>query len=43
MFNVPALLLDNALKPATPLSNLAIRGVAGLSALSSSKVDTLNI
>jgi len=43
MFNMFALLLDDALKPATPLSNGAISGVAGLSASSSSKVDTLNI
>jgi len=38
-----SLLLDDALKPATPLINGAIRGVAGLSASSSSKEDTLNI
>jgi len=41
MFNVSALLLDYALKPATPLTYGAISGVAGLSASSSSKVDTL--
>jgi len=34
-----ALLLDDALKPATPL----LSSVAGLSASSSSKEDTLNI
>jgi len=28
MFNVSSLLLDDALKPATPLSNGAISGVA---------------
>jgi len=38
VFSVSALLLDDALKPATPL----ISGVAGLSASSSSKEDTLN-
>jgi len=43
MFNVSSLLLDDALKPATPLINGAISGVAGLSASSSSKEDTLNI
>jgi len=43
MFNVSSLLLDDALKPATPLTNGAISGVAGLRALSSSKADTLNI
>jgi len=43
MFNVSSLLLDDALKPATPLTNGAISGVAGLSALFSSKKDTLNI
>jgi len=43
MFDVSSLLLDDALKPATPLSNGAISGVAGLSASSSSKEDTLNI
>ena len=31
MFNVSSLLLDDALKPATPLTNGAINGVAGLS------------
>jgi len=30
MFNVSALLLDDALKPATPLTNGAISGVTGL-------------
>jgi len=43
MFNMFALLLDDALKPATPLINGAISSVAGLSASSSSKEDTLNI
>jgi len=43
MLNVSSLLLDDALKPATPLTNDAISGVAGLSASSNSKVDTLNI
>jgi len=43
MFNVSSLLLDDALKLATPLINGAISGVAGLSASSSSKMDTLNI
>jgi len=43
VFNVSSLLLDNALKPATPLINGAISGVAGLSASSNSKVDTFNI
>ena len=44
MFNVSALLLDDALKPATPLTIIgAISGVASSSASSSSKVDTLNI
>jgi len=43
MFSVSTLLLDDELKPATPLINCAISGVAGLSASSSSKVDTLNI
>jgi len=43
MFTVSALLLDDALKPTTPLTNGAISGVAGLSASSSSKEDTLNI
>jgi len=43
MFNVSSLLLDDALKPATPLINDAIGGVAGLSASSSSKEVTLNI
>jgi len=37
------LLLDDALKPTTPLTNGApISGVAGLSASSSSKADTFN-
>jgi len=40
---VSSLLLDDALKPATPLSNGAISGVAGLSASSSSKVNILKI
>jgi len=35
MFNVSSLLLDDALKPATPLTNGAISGVAGLSVSSS--------
>jgi len=43
VFNVSSLLLDDALKPATPLIYGVISGVAGLSASSSSKVDTLNI
>jgi len=43
MFNVSVLLLDDALQPAMPLINGAISGVAGLSASSSSKADTLNI
>jgi len=38
-----SLLLDDALKLAMPLTNGAISGVAGLSASSNSKVDTLNI
>jgi len=42
MFNVSTLLLDNAVKPATPLITPLVSGVAGLSALSSSKEDTLN-
>jgi len=37
MFNVSSLLHDDALKPATPLTNGAISSVAGLSASSSSK------
>jgi len=41
MFNVSALLLYDALKPATPLTNGAISGVAGLSASSTNKMDTL--
>jgi len=43
-FNV-SLLLDDALKPATPLIAPLLSGVAGLSASSSSKEDklTLNI
>jgi len=36
------LLLDDALKPATQLTSGAISGVAGLSASSSSKVDTFH-
>jgi len=43
MFKVSSLLLDDALKPATPLSNGAISGDVGLSESSSSKVDTLNV
>jgi len=43
MFNVSSLLLDNALKPATPLTNGAISGVTGLSASSNSKANILNI
>jgi len=43
MFNVSTLLLDDALKPATPLIAALVSGVAGLSASSSSKEDTLNI
>jgi len=43
IFNVSALLLDDALKPATPLIAPLISGIAGLSASSSSKTDTLNI
>jgi len=43
MFNVSFLLLNNALKPATPLIAPLVSGVAGLSASSSSKEDTLNI
>jgi len=42
MFNVSSLLLDDALKPATPLTSGEISGVAGLSASSSSKVDTFD-
>jgi len=38
-----ALLLDDALNPAMPLIAPLISGVAGLSASSSSKQDTLNI
>jgi len=41
--NLSALLLDDALKPATPLIAPLISGVAGLSTSSSSKEDTLNI
>jgi len=37
MFNETALLLDDALKPATPLIAPLISGVVGLSASSSSK------
>jgi len=43
MFNISSLQLDDALKRTTPLINGAISGVAGLSASSSSKVNTLNI
>jgi len=43
MLNVSTLLLHDALKLATPLINDVISGVAGLSASSSSKEDTLNI
>jgi len=43
MFDVSTLLLDDALKPATPLISGVISGVAGLSASSSSKVDILNM
>jgi len=43
MFNMFALLLDDALKPETPLIAPLLSGVAGLSASSSSKEDTLNI
>jgi len=42
MFNVSTLLLHDALKPATPLINGAISGIASLSASSSSKADILN-
>jgi len=43
MFNVSTLLLDDTLKPATPLIAPLLSGVAGLSASSSSKEDKLNI
>jgi len=43
MFSVSALLLDDALKPATPLIAPLVSGVAGLSASFSSKEDTLDI
>jgi len=43
MFRVSSLRLDDALEPATPLSNGVINGIAGLSASPSSKMDTLNI
>jgi len=43
MFNVTDLLLDDALKPATPLIAPLVSDVADLSASSSSKEDTLNI
>ena len=43
VFSVSSLLLDDALKLATPLSNGAISGVAGLSASSSSKAGILNL
>jgi len=39
MFNVSALLLDDALKQATPLIAPLVSSVAGLSASSSSKAD----
>jgi len=38
-----ALLMDDALKPAMPLIVPLLSGIAGLSASSSSKEDTLNI
>jgi len=41
--NMSALLVDDALKPATPLIAPLVSGVAGLSPSSSSKVDILNI
>jgi len=37
MFNVSSLLLDDALKPATPLNAPLVSGVTGLRASSSSK------
>jgi len=43
MFNMSALLLDDALKPVTPLIAPLLSGVAGSSASFSSKEDTLNI
>ena len=43
MFSVSTLLLDDALKPATPLIAPLVSDVAGLSASNSSKEDTLNI
>jgi len=42
MFNGFTLLLDDALKPATTLIAPLVSGVAGLSASSSSKEDTVN-
>jgi len=42
IFNMSVLLLDDALKPATPLIAPLVSGVAGLSASSSSKEDTLD-
>ena len=42
-FSVSILLVDDALKPATPLIAPLVSGVAGLSASYSSKADTLNI
>ena len=42
-FNVSTLLMDDALKPATPLIVPLVSDVAGLIASSSSKVDTLNV
>ena len=41
MFNVSVLLLDDALKPATPLIAPLVSGVAGLSASSSTVVNFL--
>jgi len=43
MFNVSTFLLNDALKPATPLTAPLVSGIAGFSASSSSKEDTLNI
>jgi len=43
MFNVSALLLDDALKPATPLTNGAISGVAGLIALKGTSFSALTL
>jgi len=42
-YNMFTLLLDDALKPAMPLMAPLVSGIAGLSAPSSSKEDTLNI